>query len=113
MRAGNGVKYIFLYGAFLIYSLSTIFARYAGKQDILVRVLFFMGLEVVCLGVYAIIWQQVLKRFPLATAMSSKGIVVIFNMLLAFLLFREAITVYNIAGAVIILIGIRLVAADD
>ena len=54
-------KYGLLYGAFLIYSGTTICAKYAAQQDMLIKVLVFMGLEVACLGVYAIIWQLLLN----------------------------------------------------
>ena len=70
------------------------------------------GLEVVCLGVYAIIWQQVLKDFSLVTAMASKGVVVIINLIWSVLLFGETVTLYNIIGAVIIIFGIWMVSSD-
>ena len=106
-------KYIFLYSCFLIYSLSTIFAKIAAQQNMVVKVSVFIGLEIMCLGLYAVIWQQVLKKFSLVTAMSSKGIVVIFNLIWSALLFGETVTIYNIAGAVIIVGGIWMVSSDD
>lgn len=77
-----------------------------------IKILVYMGLEVVCLGIYALIWQQVLKKFSLVTAMASKGIVVIFNLIWSILLFKEVITIYNIIGAVIIIGGIWVVSSD-
>ena len=74
-------NYLGLYSAFLIYSASTICAKLASSQTMFVKVLVFLALEVICLGVYAIVWQQILKKFSLVTAMASKGVVVIFNLL--------------------------------
>lgn len=57
-------------------------------------------------------WQQVLKRFSLVTAMANKGVVVIINLIWSVLLFQEAITIYNIIGAAIIIGGIWMVSSD-
>lgn len=113
MKKKKLVNYILLYITLLIYSASTIFAKIAAQQDMIVKVLVFMGLEVGCLGLYAVIWQQVLKKFPLVTAMSSKGVVVIFNLIWSVLLFGEGVTLCNFAGALIIVGGIWMVSSDD
>ena len=106
--------YVLLYGAFLLYSLSTIFAKCASQAGILeIRFFVFIAMEIACLALYAILWQQVLRRFSLLTAMSSKGIVVVFSLLWAAMLFGENITVNNLIGAVFIILGIRLVSKDE
>ncbi len=68
---------------------------------------------VALLGVYAIWWQQLLKRIPLATAYMFKGTSIVFVLLLSVLLFGESITWFNIAGAILIIIGIILYSQDD
>ena len=72
--------------------------------------LFFVVCEIICLGLYALFWQQVLKRFSLITAMSNKGCVVLFNLFWAWLLFHENISVNNIIGSIVIILGIVLVS---
>lgn len=106
-------KYVLLYGAFLIYSLVSICAKTASSQPTMIRVCVFIGLEVLCLGIYAVLWQQVLKSFPLVTAMASKGVVVILNLIWAVLLFQEEISVLNIIGAIVIIVGIWMVSSND
>lgn len=106
-------NYILLYGSFLIYSASAICAKLASGQKKPSAVLLFIGLEICCLGIYALVWQKVLKRFTLITAMSSKGIVVIFNLIWSVIFFKESITVNNMIGAVIIMWGIWVVSADE
>ena len=93
--------YAVLYGAFLVYSASTVCAKYAARQDMMVKVLVFAVLELVCLGVYALVWQQVLSRFPLVVAMANKGSVVLINLIWSVLLFGEQVNGYNLAGAAI------------
>jgi uncharacterized membrane protein len=101
-----------LYGAFLVYSASTVCAKYAARQDMMVKVLVFAVLELVCLGVYALVWQQVLSRIPLVVAMANKGSVVLINLIWSVLLFGEQVNGYNLAGAAIIIAGIWLVSGD-
>lgn len=108
----NVKKYVLLYGSFLIYSVSAICAKLAAGQTLPVRMMLFIGLEVLCLGVYALIWQQALKKFTLVTAMASKGVVVIFSLVWSVILFREEVTIYNIIGAVVIIGGIWVVSSD-
>ncbi|MBP5655302.1 MAG: EamA family transporter [Clostridiales bacterium] len=105
-------KYGLLYGAFIIYSLVAVCSKIASFQPDLFRTCLFLGLEVVCLGVYALVWQQVLKRFPLVTAMANKGSVVIFNLIWSVILFSEHVTIFNMVGAAIIIFGIWMVSSD-
>ena len=72
--------------------------------------LLWFGGAVAIIGAYAILWQQVLKRIELSTAYMFKGTTLIFTMLIAALLFGEAITVPNILGSLIIITGIILLA---
>ncbi len=106
-------SYVILYLAFFIYSVSSICAKIASQQSVFFRVMIFLVLEVGCLGLYAVIWQQVLKRFSLITAMASKGVVVIFNLIWSVMLFNEHITIYNCIGAIIIMTGIWIVSGDQ
>ena len=65
---------------------------------------------VALIGTYALLWQQVLRRIELSTAYMFKGTTLIFTMLIAALLFGEAITIPNIVGSIIIITGITLLA---
>lgn len=112
LRWNNVKKYVLLYGGFLIYSISSICAKLAAGQEKVIKVVVFLGLEVFCLGIYALIWQQTLKKFSLVTAMASKGVVVIFNLVWSVMLFSETVTIYNLIGAVVIIGGIWVVATD-
>lgn len=108
----NVSKYVLLYGSFFIYSISAICSKIAAGQDGIAGMMLFLGLEIFCLGIYALFWQQTLKKFALVTAMASKGIVVIFNLVWSVILFSEKLTVYNIVGAMVIIGGIWMVSSD-
>jgi len=107
-------KYALLYIAFLVYSVTTVFAKFAAQNQILsVKFILFLGMEFLALGIYAVLWQQVLKKFSLITAMSSKGIVVIFSLFWAVIIFNESITLTNIIGIILIVLGIWKVSKDE
>lgn len=72
--------------------------------------LLWFGGAIVVIGTYAILWQQVLRRIELSTAYMFKGTTLIFTMLIAALLFGEAITGMNILGSILIVAGITLLA---
>ena len=99
-----------MYISFFIYSLSSIFSKLAAQQDFLSLryILCFCGIVLV-LGVYAILWQQVLKHVPLSVAMSNKPVALILSLFWAFILFDEVFNLKTIAGATIILIGIIII----
>lgn len=106
-------KYSLVYCAILIYTVASMMARMAAKQDTYFMSAVFMMLEVFCLGIYALLWQQVLKIFQLSIAMANKGTNVILTLLFAFFIFDEKITLYNIIGALLVMVGVGMVSADD
>ena len=108
-------KTLFLLHVLLgVYSLSEVFAKLASKQSFLsFSFILFYGLVIVVLGVYDILWQQVLKKMPLTTAFSNKAVVIVWGMLWGALFFGEQIKWYMIVGSIIIFAGVVLVVSDD
>ena len=62
------------------------------------------------MGLYALLWQQVIARMSLSTAYMFKGTSLIFVLLISALLFGETILINNIIGSAIIIVGIVLFA---
>lgn len=107
----NSLKYIALIGINFLYACVTIFTKYASQQEMMsMRYLLGLGGAIAVMGVYAFLWQQVLRHIELSTAYMFKGTSLVFVMLLAALLFGEAITWMNVLGAAIIILGIVLYA---
>ena len=69
-------------------------------------------LELCCLGLYAILWQQIIKHFDLSVVYANRAFAVCWTMLWSVLLFGEHIKPLNIVGVLIVLVGIMLVNAD-
>lgn len=106
-------NYIFLHIVLLFYSANGIFSKMASKKLFLsAEFFYFYGLVLLNLLIYAILWQQVLKRMPLTTAFSNKSVIVVWGMLWGTLFFQERITLQMIIGAVIIFFGVYLVVTD-
>ena len=108
------VVYIVLIGINMLYACVSIFTKYASQQEFM-SWKYMLGLiaAIGVMGVYAILWQQVLKRIELSMAYMFKGTSIVFVMLLAYVLFGEQITWNNIVGAIIIIGGIVLFARSS
>lgn len=107
----SGIRYDILIGINIIYACTAIFTKMASRYGFLSwnYMLWVIG-AVLVMGIYAFLWQQVIKRIPLSTAYMFKGTSLIFVLLLSALLFGEQITISNILGSVIIISGIALFA---
>lgn len=105
--------YLLLHIVLLLYSVNGIFSKLASKNQFLTyRFLFYYGLVVFNLLVYAIFWQQILKKISLTTAFSNKSVIVIWGMLWGALFFQERITLQMIIGGAIISLGVYLVVSS-
>ena len=95
----------------MLYACVSILTKYASQQEFM-SWNYMVGLigAVGVMGLYAVLWQQVLKRIELSLAYMFKGTSLIFVMLLANFIFGEQITWNNIVGAIIIVGGIVLFA---
>ena len=96
-----------------LYASVSIATKYASQHEFLSKA-YCVGVicAVFILGLYAVCWQQILKRVELSTAYMFKGTSLIFVMMLAFALFGEPITIMNIVGAAVIITGITLFAKE-
>ena len=115
MRNKNQIKYfIFLHIILIVSSITGIISKLASRQQFLsLKFIMLYGLMIVMLGIYAICWQQVIKRLPLTTAYTNKAVTVIWGIVFGKLFFNESITIKQIIGAVIIIAGIILFVRED
>ena len=52
-----------------IYTLSTVFAKFASGQEFMsFKFILYYGLEMLILAVYAVVWQQLIKKFDISVA---------------------------------------------
>lgn len=107
----SALIYIVLIGAIFIYTTSGVFSKLASQREFLsLGYIAFLTCTVGVLGIYAVLWQQIIKRMDVSLAYMFKGTGVVFGLMLAHFVFGEAITTTNIVGAAIIICGITLYA---
>lgn len=111
MHSRSLVKYIILFGTFLIGSFSGVFSKYASFYQFLsLKYLLFLSASILILFVYAILWQQIIKRMPVSDAYMLRGMTCFIGLTLAYLIFNEPITTFNCIGTTITIAGIILYA---
>ena len=103
-------SYLLMYFSFIIYSSSGIFLKLSSYYPFFsLKYCLYFGLAIVSFGIYAIFWQQVLKKIDLSVAMAHKPFVLVLGVVLAFLFFKEQITIRLIIGCLLILTGITII----
>lgn len=97
---------LFLQAIIVLYTGSSVAAKFASASEWLsASFLFFFFVELGVLGLYAILWQQAIKKFELSIAYASRAMAIIWSMLWAAIIFREKITAWNLVGVVLIIAG--------
>ena len=110
----KNTEFIILQLVVIVYSLATIPSKLASNEVFLsFRFCLFYGALIVLLGIYAVLWQQILKKFPLTIAYASKATAIIWNMLIGLLVFKERITLFNVIGAFVVVIGIIIMVKGE
>lgn len=98
----------------LVYSLGGIFSKLAAAQPFLsLKYILYYGVVLFILMLYAVGWQQIIKKLPLIVAYASKAVTVIWGVVWGMLFFKENITVQNIIGAAVIVTGIVIVVSEE
>ncbi len=104
---------LFLQAIIVVYTFSTVFGKAASGYPFLSGMfLLFIVLDIAVLGVYALLWQQALKRFDLNVAYANRQLVVIWGLVWSALIFKEGITVFNLIGTAVMITGVILVNSD-
>ncbi|MDR2889515.1 MAG: transporter [Lachnospiraceae bacterium] len=103
---------------FVIYSFSSVVAKLASAQmsslgsvfDI--RFILLALLDVIILGVYALLWQQVIKKWELSIAYANKGMTLFWGLLWGGLIFNEAITAQKVLGIFVVFLGVVIMNGE-
>ncbi len=104
---------LILQAVVVIYTLSSVVAKVAtGKELFSFTFFLFYGLEIIILGVYAILWQQMIKRFDLSVAYANRAMALLWSALWAVVLFRETLEPKQLAGIALVILGTVIVNTD-
>ena len=117
MKEAKGTKLkslILLNILLLVYSLEGVCSKTAAGESFLsIRFCIFYGLVLVILGIYAICWQQLIKRLPLTLAYANKAVTLVWGMIWGILFFSEKVTLLKAIGVVITIGGVLLYTFFD
>lgn len=104
----------FLHGAICLYSVHTIIAKLVSDAPFLsfqFCILFFM--EFAVLGIYAICWQKILKRFDLSVAYMNKAAVLLWSLVWNWLFFHDDVTASKLFGIFFVILGIIMLNSQS
>lgn len=104
---------IVLQAVVVVYTLSSVVAKLATGRELFSFAFFlFYGLEIVILGIYAILWQQMIRRFDLSVAYANRAMALLWSALWAVILFHEGLSVKQMLGIALVIMGTVIVNTD-
>ena len=97
----------------MVYTLSSVAAKLAsGYEALSLPFLLFYGVEILILGLYAIAWQQIIKRCDLSVAYANRSMAILWSLIWTVVFFHEALTIKNIIGVFVVFAGTMIVNSD-
>ena len=100
-------RIILLCFSIALYSLSGFFTKLAaGYAFMSMSYLLCLVAAVGVLGIYAVLWQMILKRVPLSVAYPFRSLGVVYGLAIAGFAFHEPITWQNMLGGAIVMLGL-------
>ena len=98
----------------MFFSLGGIFSKLASKQPFLsLKFILCYGALLFIMFVYAIGWQQVIKRLPLTMAYANRAVTIVWGIIWGLLFFNEKLNLGKIIGAVIVIAGVLLYVTES
>lgn len=108
------IQILILQFAVMIYSINTVVAKFVSNEVFgSPKFLMLYFLEFCVLGVYAIFWQQLIKRFELSIAYANKAMTLLWSLLWSIVIFHEGVTLPKIAGVILVIIGTIVINGGD
>lgn len=98
----------------ILYSVSNVFSKLAAGEEFLsIRFFFDYFFVILFLGVYAIGWQQVIKRISLTAAFANKAVTVVWGLIFGVIFFQEQVTAGKLVGICFVVCGVILFACGE
>ena len=98
----------------MFYSCASVLSKLAARESFLsLRWCLCYGGMIAILGIYAVGWQQILKRLPLTVAFANKAVTLVWTMVFGVLIFKESISVRQLIGCALAVAGVVLFVLPD
>ena len=109
----NYLIYIILHIMIFLYSCGGVLSKTAaGSEFLSMKFCLCYGGFMAVLVIYAIGWQQIIKRMELTTAFANKAVTIVWGILWGQILFGEKITIGKILGACLVIAGVVLFVTE-
>ena len=96
-----------LQAVIILFSITSVLAKFASEQALLSRgFILWYGLEIVVLGIYAVCWQQMIKRFDISIAYANKATVLLWGAVWSRLIFHEVPSLRQFAAMGLVVLGV-------
>lgn len=97
----------------IIYTINGVIAKLSSGAELMsLKFIGFYVAIVAVLGIYAILWQQMIKRFELSIAYANRAMALLWSALWAAIFFHERLTVKNYIGIALVIAGTFVVNLD-
>ncbi len=107
-------SFVILHIMLLFMAIGGVFSKFAANEEFLsARFIACYTVVLLILFVYAIGWQQIIKRLPLSTAFANKAVGVVWGIVIGFVVFEEEITPAKVIGAILVVVGIVMYCLSD
>lgn len=106
--------YIFLHLLLFLNTIGGACSKMAARQTVFSPGFFlFYSLLLLILIIYAIAWQQIIRRMPLSTAYLNKPVAILWGIVWGTVIFHEQITAKMVCGTIIVITGIIMVVRSN
>lgn len=106
--------YFQLHLILMLYSLSGVCSKKAAGYDFFsLPFIMLYGGMIAILGIYAVVWQQILKKMPLVTAYANKAATVVWAGIWGIVIFHESISLGKVISMILVAAGIVLFSYAD
>lgn len=107
-------NYVFLHLSIALYSVTSVLAKAAANYKFLsVPYILIFGGMILVLGIYALLWQQAIRPFKASVAYSNKSVTTIWVLIASALIYREGISIRNLIGTILIILGVIMVSSEN
>lgn len=106
--------YILLHLLLFINTFGSVCSKMAARRPVFSLPFFVLyGTMLLILAIYAVFWQQIIKKMPLSTAYLNKPVAMLWGILWGVLIFDEQVTFKMLAGAIVTIAGIIMVVRSN
>lgn len=104
---------IFLQLIVIIYTINSVLAKFSSNAEVMsLEFIGFYVAEVAILGIYAILWQQMIKKFELSVAYANRAMALLWSAVWAVVIFHDKLTLKNFIGIALVIAGTFVVNLD-